>query len=108
MNVLTDLVGRLLRGLLRILLAVAGLVFLASLMLAGLIAVTLLSVWALLTGRKPAPVMVFQRFRQTSARYGAWSPAGRPDRADIVDVQAQEVPERPAPRVEPPGAAHER
>ncbi|MCU0958050.1 MAG: hypothetical protein MUF55_12275, partial [Hydrogenophaga sp.] len=70
MNALTDTVGRLLRGFFRILLALAGLVFLASLMLAGLIAVALLSLWALLTGRKPAPVMVFQRFRQGSARYG--------------------------------------
>jgi hypothetical protein len=107
MNALTDTVGRLLRGFFRILLALAGLVFLASLMLAGLIAVALLSLWALLTGRKPAPVMVFQRFRQGSARYGAWSGATRPG-GDVVDVQAQEVPERPAPRVEPPGAAHER
>jgi len=108
MNALTDIVGRLLRGLLRFLLALAGLVFLASLMLAGLIAVALLSLWALLTGRKPAPVMVFQRFRQTSARYGTWSGPGRSTGDDVVDVQAQEVPEHPAPRVDPPGAAHER
>lgn len=107
MNALTDIIGRLLRGLLRILLALAGLVFLVSLMLAGVIAVALLSLWALLTGRKPAPVMVFQRFRQTSSRYGAWSGGGRSAGGDVVDVQAQEVPEGPAPRVEPPGAARE-
>ncbi|TNF61963.1 MAG: hypothetical protein EP306_04940 [Burkholderiales bacterium] len=95
MNALTELPGRLLRGLFQILLALAGLVFLVSLLLAGLVAVVLLSLWALLTGRKPAPVMVFQRFRQTSARYGpgAWPRSGRSSPADVVDVQAQEVDE---------------
>jgi len=110
MNVLTDSVGRLVRGLLRILLALAGLVFLVSLLLAGVIAVALLSLWSLLTGRKPAPVMVFQRFRQTSARYGpnAWPGAGRAASGDVVDVQAQEVPESPPPRVDSPDAAQGR
>jgi hypothetical protein len=113
MNALTDLVGRLMRGLLRILLALAGLVFLVSLLLAGVVAVALLSLWALLTGRKPAPVMVFQRFRQSSQRYaqGPWSP-GSPAAArssgEVVDVQAHEVPERDVPRAAAPGTPQDR
>ncbi|MEZ5646343.1 MAG: hypothetical protein R3E94_11005 [Burkholderiaceae bacterium] len=99
MNALTEVLGRLLHGVFRIVLALAGLVFLVSLMLAGLIAVVLLSLWSLLTGRKPAPAMVFQRFQQRAQSHaqGAWTSRGpaaqRPSRGDVVDVQAQEVPD---------------
>jgi len=96
--------GRLWRGLLGLLMALAGLVFLVSLMLAGLVAVALLSLWALLTGRKPAPVVVFQRFLQASTRFGptGWSGPGRPTAGDVVDVQAHEVPDEGVPRVTSP------
>lgn len=93
--------GRLWRGLFGLLMALAGLVFLVSLMLAGLIAVVLLSLWALLTGRKPAPVVVFQRFRQASTRFGqaGWAGPGGPAAGDVVDVQAHAVPEEGVPRL---------
>ncbi|HMN92124.1 MAG TPA: hypothetical protein PKC60_02735 [Hydrogenophaga sp.] len=96
--------GRLWRGLFGLLMALAGLVFLVSLMLAGLIAVALLSLWALLTGRKPAPVVVFQRFRQASTRFGqaGWPGSGGRAAGDVVDVQAHEVPEEGLPRVTSP------
>ncbi len=101
MNTVNDWFGRLARGVLRLLLLVAGLVFLVSLMLAGLIAVALLSLWALLTGRKPAPVVVFQRFRQASTRFDptGWAAPGRAETVDVVDVQAHEVPDDGLPRV---------
>ena len=105
MNAVTDWFGRLAGGVFRLLLVVAGLVFLVSLMLAGLVAVLVLSLWALLTGRKPAPVVVFQRFRQASTRFGptGWPAKDRPAAGDVVDVEANEVPDDGLPRVPAPG-----
>lgn len=108
MNPLTEFVTRVLSVALKLALGLAGLVFLFSLLLASLVVVLGLSLWALLTGRKPAPVMVFERFRQTSQRYaqGAW--VRRPGSAgagaapgDVVDVQAHEVPDAPNQRHDP-------
>jgi hypothetical protein len=104
MNGFTDLLSRALRGVLSLLLGL-GLALLAlSLLLAALVVVLGMTLWALVTGRKPAPVMVFQRFRQASQRYagGAWAgrgpgrPAATGRDLDVVDVQAHEVPEAPA------------
>ncbi|MDP3810951.1 MAG: hypothetical protein Q8Q78_08105 [Hydrogenophaga sp.] len=102
MNGLFDFFARLVRGVLKLVLGVAALVFVLSLLLATLVVVLGVSLWALITGRKPAPVMVFNRFRQTSQRYtqGVW-PGRGPGAAqpgDVVDVQAHEVPDAPAPR----------
>jgi hypothetical protein len=108
MNPITDFLGRVLSVALKLALGVAGLVFLFSLLLASLVVVLGMSLWALLTGRKPAPVMVFERFRQTSQRYaqGAWvrrpgSGAEGAARGDVVDVQAHEVPDTPDQRHDP-------
>lgn len=99
MNGLFDFFGRVLRGVLRLVLAVAALVFVLSLLLASLVVVVGLSLWALVTGRKPAPAMVFSRFRQTSQRYtqGVWPGATCRPMGDVVDVEATEVTEKPAP-----------
>ncbi|MGE0349351.1 hypothetical protein [Hydrogenophaga sp.] len=102
MNGLFDFFGRVLRGVLKLVLGLAGLVFLLSLLLATLVVVIGVSLWALLTGRKPAPAVVFSRFRQTSQRYrqgvwpGAGNSGGRRPTGDVVDVQATEVPDTPA------------
>jgi hypothetical protein len=106
MNGLFDFFGRVLRGVLRLVLVLAALVFVFSLLLAALVVVVAVSLWALLTGRKPAPAVVFSRFRQTSQRYtqGVWpNGAGgvRRPMGDVVDVQATEVPDAPAPAREP-------
>lgn len=101
MNEILDFFGRLLRGMLKLALGLAALVFLLSLLLAALVVVLGMSLWALLTGRKPAPAVVFSRFRQTSQRYtqGVWPTSGgagggvRRPMGDVVDVQATEVPE---------------
>ena len=101
MNGLFDFFARLVRGVLKLVLGVAALVFVLSLLLATLVAVLGMSLWALITGRKPSPFVVFNRFRQTSQRYtqGAW-PSRSPVQpmGDVVDVQAHEVPDAPAPR----------
>lgn len=103
MNGLFDFFGRLLRGMLRLVLVVATLVFVFSLLLAAIVVMLGVSLWALVTGRKPAPAVVFSRFRQTSQRYtqGVWpgATAGGARRAggEVVDVEATEVPDAPAP-----------
>jgi hypothetical protein len=98
MTVFSDALGRLLRGVLRLGLALAAAVFVLSLIAASLIAVLGVSLWSLVTGRKPAPVVVFQRMREAQRRYaaGAFRPSSGASRApgasaDIVDVQATEV-----------------
>jgi hypothetical protein len=105
MNAITDFLGRVLSVAFKLALGLAGLVFLLSLLLASLVVVLGMSLWALLTGRKPAPVMVFERFRQTSQRYaqGAWvrPSASAGSRGDVVDVQAHEVPDSADRRHDP-------
>lgn len=106
MNGSSHFFSRFVRGLFRLALGLAALVFVLSLLLAALVLVLGMSLWALVTGRKPAPFVVFNRFRQTSQRYtqGVW-PARGPGAArpmgEVVDVQAHEVPEAPAPRSGP-------
>jgi hypothetical protein len=103
MNGLFDFFGRVLRGVLRLALALAALVFVLSLLLASLVVVVGVSLWALVTGRKPAPAVVFSRFRQTSQRYtqGVWPGGARRPMGEVVDVEATEVPEAPATSREP-------
>lgn len=97
MNEILDFFGRLVRGVLKLALGLAALVFVLSLLLATLVVVLGMSLWALITGRRPAPAVVFTRFRQTSQRYtqGMWPTGGgaRRPTGDVVDVQATEVPE---------------
>lgn len=103
MNGLFDFFGRVLRGVIRLALALAALVFVLSLLLASLVVVVGVSLWSLVTGRKPAPAVVFSRFRQTSQRYtqGVWPGGVRKPLGDVVDVEATEVPDAPAPAREP-------
>lgn len=119
MNGLTDFLGRVVRSLTKLVLGLALAVFVLSLLLAVLVVVLVSSLWALLMGRKPTPVLMFQHFRQASQRYagGVWpgrAAGGRPGasaspfsargpagRDDVVDVQAHEVPEPTAPGAAP-------
>jgi hypothetical protein len=101
MNTSPDPLSRLLRFVLRLVLAMAATVFLISLMLASLVVVLGVSVWSLLTGRKPAPVVLFQQFRQARERYAQGMFRQGAGGADVVDVQATEVHERGAPAPAP-------
>mgnify|MGYP006193578631 FL=1 len=105
MNNLAELPGRLLRGVFKIALGLALAVFLVSLLLASLVLVLGVSLWSLVTGRKPAPVVMFARMRERSQHMaqGVWRTDRAPVRnghvADVVDVQAREVDDaRPGPR----------
>ena len=88
------LVGRLFRFFLKLVLAVLGAIFALSLLAAALVVLALSLVKALLTGRKPAPAVVFSRFQRFSPG-GVWpgaasrAPQGK---GDVVDVEVREVP----------------
>jgi hypothetical protein len=95
MNPVSDLLSRIFRGALKLVLVLAAMVFVLSFLLAALVAVLVMSVWSLITGRKPAPVVLFSRMREQSRQYtqGMWP--GRTPPGDVVDVDATEVGERP-------------
>lgn len=103
MNGITEFFNRLLRGVVRLVLVAAAAVFLLSLLMATLVVMLAVTVWSVITGRKPDPARIFGQFRQTSARYtrGAWTGGGRPGahpaspQEDVVDVPAHEVRDLP-------------
>jgi hypothetical protein len=103
MNELSDFVGRVLGGLIKLVLLLAASVFVVSFLLAALVVVLAVSLWSLITGRKPAPVVMFGRMREQSQRYsqgmqGMWPGQGRQEPlGDVVDVQATEVVEDAPP-----------
>lgn len=107
MNGITTFVNQLVRTALRLVLIAAVAVFLLSLLIATLVVMLTVTVWALVTGRKPDPGKVFGQFRQTSARYtrGAWPPhsGARRRPQDIVDVPAHEIRDAPAAPDSEPG-----
>ena len=97
MNDLSAFLNRLFAALIKLVLLVAASIFVVSFLIAALVVVAGVSLWSLITGRKPAPLVMFGRMREQSQRYsqgmqGRWTGAGR--RApvgDVVDVQATEV-----------------
>lgn len=98
MNVLSDFVAMVLRGLIKLALAVLAAVFMLSLLSIALAAVLATIVWSLLTGRKPAVFTTVSRFHQASRQFrqGIWpgnGPRSPQTNADVVDVQVREVRE---------------
>ncbi len=92
----------LLRFVFKLVLGVFAAIFAISLLAAALVVVLLSLLKALITGRKPAPAVVFGKFQRYSPQ-GLW-PGARPDadataRGDVVDVEVREVQE-PARRLD--------
>ena len=90
-------VGLIFRFLLKLALGLFAAIFAISLLAAALVAVALSLIKSLLTGRKPAPAMVFGRFQKFSPE-GLWpGRAGREDNissasaGNVVDVEVREV-----------------
>ncbi|UUZ67191.1 hypothetical protein LP414_21850 [Polaromonas sp. P1(28)-13] len=90
-------VSRVLRFILKLALGLFAAIFAVSLLLAALIVVAVSLLKSLITGRKPAPAMVFSRFQKFSPQ-GMWPGGPRtegtasPARAgDVVDVEVREV-----------------
>ena len=109
MNELSDFLSRMLSGLIKLVLVIAASVFVVSFLLAAVVVVLGVSLWSLITGRKPAPMVMFGRMREQSQRYsqgmqGMWPGQGQTRQmGDVVDVQATEVVDdaqasRPGPR----------
>jgi hypothetical protein len=90
------LISKILRFFLKLLFGIFAAVFAVSLLVAALIVVALSLLKSLVTGRKPAPAMVFGRFQRYSPQ-GMWpgrsaqgNPAS-PRAGDVVDVEVREV-----------------
>ncbi len=86
----------LLRFVFKLVLGVFAAIFAVSLLLAALFVVALSLLKALITGRKPAPAVVFGKFQRYSPQ-GMW-PGARTTvdtaaRSEVVDVEAREVQE---------------
>ena len=90
--------SQILRFILKLVLGLFAAIFAASLLLAALLVLTLSLLKSLITGRKPAPAMVFGRFQKFSPQ-GMW-PGGPPRTegtappvraGDVVDVEVREV-----------------
>lgn len=74
----------------RSVLAVAGVVFFISALLAGLVATLFVIVWALLTGRRPSIVrFVGNDWRMRARRDG--DAGGAAARGEVIDVEVREV-----------------
>ena len=90
------MISKILRFFLKLVLGLFAAVFAVSLLVAALIVVALSLLKSLVTGRKPAPAMVFGRFQRYSPQ-GMWpGGAGRdatnaPRAADVVDVEVREI-----------------
>lgn len=94
---MSTLLRKLIRGFFLLWLAL----LVVSVLLLGVVAAILSTVWSLLRGRKPALFTTFMRFRQASSQFqdamrrpysansGPYPPAGV---GDVVDVQAKELP----------------
>lgn len=89
------MIGKILRFFLKVLLGLFAAVFAVSLLVAALIVVALSLLKSLVTGRRPAPAMVFGRFQRYSPQGmwpgGAGRGAGDTPPADVVDVEVREV-----------------
>lgn len=101
MTFLSDFLGRVFSAMLKLVLVLAATVFVVSFLLAALVVVLVVSLWSLVTGRRPAPVVMFSRMREQSQRYaqGVWP--GRAPAGDVVDVEATEVSDQPPARTGP-------
>ena len=88
-----NLIGGLVRFIIKLVLAAFGLVIVVSLLLLALIVVVLSLLKAFITGKKTAPAAVFGRF-QKFAPDGMWPGNARPEpKTDVVDVEVREVKE---------------
>ncbi len=96
-NALRQLLLRVLRWAVLLLLATLGLGLLLLLMALGVLVLLVAVLGALLRGRRPTPQVWVQRYGQTAWRQGqGWARRGRGAEAsgtdsEVVDVQAREV-----------------
>lgn len=86
-----NFISQLVRFAIKLILTVLGLVFAISLLMAALIVVLLSLLKSVVTGKKPAPVVVFSKF-QKFAPQGIWPGATKTQNTgEVVDVEVREV-----------------
>jgi hypothetical protein len=71
-----------------------GLVFVLGMLFVLLFSLLFGALWSLVRGRKPEVAVVWQRYQdmaRSKAPFGAWGKSAVHD-ADVVDVEAKEVP----------------
>ena len=102
MELVSTVFSAIVRITFKLVLLAAALVFILSLLCVALLSVAVVLLKALLTGRKPAFVTTFTRFRQASQQFrsGNWPGSagtgfGRAAPSDVMDVQAHEVRNAP-------------
>jgi hypothetical protein len=96
MNMLTDIVTGILRGLVKVAMIAFAALFAVVVVCSALILAATVLIRFLLTGRKPEVFATVSQFRQGAQQFraGQWAGSGSraaPDTADVVDVQAHEV-----------------
>ena len=103
MSLIADFANQIVSLVLRLVFGLFALVFALSLLVAGLIAVFFMLLRARLTGRRPAPIVAWQRYRaasQASAERWTRRAPGAPDRRaqpaddDVTDVTPRDVTPR--------------
>ncbi|MDQ3059543.1 MAG: hypothetical protein M3R45_08440 [Pseudomonadota bacterium] len=95
---MSDVVNQIFRFMLKLVLGLFAAIFALSLLVITLLALALSLLKGLITGRKPAPVMLFEGFRQFRSQR-MWpdtkprpvSPTGQG--SQIVDVEVREIRE---------------
>ena len=102
MQFVANVFSAIVRTVFKLVLLAAALVFVLSLLCVALVSVLVMLLKALVTGRKPALVTSFTRFRQASRRFrsGEWTTRartgfGRPAPADVMDVEVHEIRNEP-------------
>jgi hypothetical protein len=71
-----------------------GLVFVLGMLCVLLFSLLFGALWSLVRGRKPEVAVVWQRYQdmaRSRSPFGVWG-AGAQNEADVVDVEAKEVP----------------
>ena len=94
---MTNFVNGFFRFALKLVLTAFGLVFVVSLLAAALVVVVFSLLKSLITGKKPAVNMTFNRFQQYSPK-GMWpgnarqeGGSGAAKAGDVVDVEVREI-----------------
>jgi hypothetical protein len=86
-----NFISQLVRFAIKLILTVLGLLFAVSLLMVALVVVLLSLLKSVITGKKPAPVVVFSKF-QKFAPGGIWPGAAKAQNTgEVVDVEVREV-----------------
>jgi hypothetical protein len=86
--------------LFRVFFSLLGLVFVLGMLCVLLFSLLFGALWSLVRGRKPEVAVVWQRYQdmaRSEAPFGAWGHGAKND-AEVVDVEAKEVPDVARPQ----------